>query len=42
MYRPGSVDDFFDPVHLVGTRENPFKGNRFDLSDIRLRDVVKH
>jgi hypothetical protein len=42
MLRPHSVDDFFDPVHLAGTRENPFRGSRFDLSDIRFKDVVKH
>ncbi|GEM_PF-2184202 len=42
MFRPESVDDFFDPVHLVGTREDPFRGSRFDLSDIGLEDVVKH
>ncbi|MHC4601181.1 MAG: hypothetical protein ACYS47_19480 [Planctomycetota bacterium] len=42
MLRPHSVDDFFDPVHLVGTREDPFRGNRFDLSDIRFKENVKH
>jgi hypothetical protein len=42
MLRPHSVDDFFDPVHLVGSRPSPFTGARFDLSDIRLKENVKH
>ncbi|MHC4777486.1 MAG: pilus assembly protein TadG-related protein [Planctomycetota bacterium] len=42
ILRPRAVDDFFDPMHLVGTREDPFRGGNYDLSDIRFKENVKH
>jgi hypothetical protein len=42
LYKPRPVSGFFDPVRLAGTRESPYRGRHFDLSDIDLEKAIKH
>jgi len=42
MHKPQPVEGFFDPVRLTGDRESPFSGGTFDLSDIKLKEAVRH
>jgi hypothetical protein len=42
MHKPQPAEGFFDPVRLTGDRESPYSGGTFDLSDIKLKEAVRH
>ncbi len=42
LYKPEPVSGFMNPVTMGGTRESPYRGPHFDLSDIKLKESVKH